>query len=54
MEKYNFVNYVNEWWHYTLLNDLYPNTYFNFTIAPRVNSTTTTTATTPEEKLELF
>jgi len=27
-----FVNYDEEWWHYTLYQEPYPNTYFNFTI----------------------
>ena len=32
MNKYNFRNYPQEWWHFTLRNEPYPNTYFNFTI----------------------
>ena len=32
MQKYNFTNYENEWWHYTLNNEPYPNTYFDFDI----------------------
>lgn len=32
MKKYNFRNYLQEWWHFTLRNEPYPNTYFNFTI----------------------
>lgn len=32
MEKHGFSNYVNEWWHYTLKNQPYPNSYFNFPI----------------------
>lgn len=32
MEKHGFVNYDKEWWHYTLVNEPYPDTYFNFTV----------------------
>ncbi len=32
MEKYGFKNYRKEWWHYTLLNEPFPNTYFDFVI----------------------
>ena len=32
MEKYGFRNYRKEWWHYTLRNEPFPNTYFNFII----------------------
>jgi len=32
MRKYNFKNYPKEWWHFTLRNEPYPNTYFNFPI----------------------
>lgn len=32
MEKYNFKPYSNEWWHYTLANEPYPETYFDFPI----------------------
>lgn len=32
MEKHGFVNYDKEWWHYTLKNEPYPNTYFDFPI----------------------
>ncbi len=32
MEKYGFKNYDLEWWHYTLKNEPYPNTYFNFPV----------------------
>lgn len=32
MEKHGFKNYDLEWWHYTLINEPYPNTYFNFPI----------------------
>jgi len=30
MVKYGFKPYANEWWHYTLENEPYPETYFNF------------------------
>jgi len=29
MEEAGFQNYVNEWWHYTLKNEPYPDTYFD-------------------------
>lgn len=32
MEKYGFLNYNKEWWHYTLKNEPYPDTYFNFPV----------------------
>lgn len=32
MEKQGFKNYEKEWWHYTLKNEPYPNTYFDFVI----------------------
>ena len=32
MEKHGFTNYSNEWWHFTLNNQPYPNTYFNFSV----------------------
>ncbi|PKN70620.1 MAG: D-alanyl-D-alanine dipeptidase [Deltaproteobacteria bacterium HGW-Deltaproteobacteria-12] len=32
MEKHSFRNYEKEWWHYTLNNEPYPNTYFDFVI----------------------
>jgi D-alanyl-D-alanine dipeptidase len=32
MEKHGFKNYDLEWWHYTLKNEPYPNTYFDFPI----------------------
>ncbi|MGB5218985.1 MAG: M15 family metallopeptidase [Smithella sp.] len=32
MEKHGFRNYDKEWWHYTLQNEPYPGTYFNFVI----------------------
>ena len=32
MEKHGFTNYRNEWWHYTLNNQPYPNNYFDFLV----------------------
>jgi D-alanyl-D-alanine dipeptidase len=32
MEKHGFKNYDMEWWHFTLKNEPYPDTYFNFVI----------------------
>lgn len=32
MEKYGFKNLAEEWWHYTLINEPFPNTYFDFEI----------------------
>ena len=32
MEKYGFRNYAKEWWHYTLLKEPFPDTYFDFPI----------------------
>jgi len=32
MEKHGFKNYDLEWWHYTLKNEPYPDTYFDFPI----------------------
>ena len=32
LRKYNFKNYAQEWWHFTLYDEPYPNTYFNFPI----------------------
>lgn len=32
MEKFGFKNYDKEWWHYTLINEPYKNTYFDFII----------------------
>ncbi|MEE4297909.1 MAG: M15 family metallopeptidase, partial [Pseudomonadales bacterium] len=29
MEAAGFRNYVNEWWHYTLIDEPYPETYFD-------------------------
>ncbi len=32
MEKHGFVNYDKEWWHYTLKNEPFPDTYFDFPV----------------------
>jgi len=32
MEKHGFKNYDLEWWHYTLKNEPYPDTYFDFPV----------------------
>lgn len=32
MQKYGFQPYEKEWWHFTLKNEPYPKTYFNFPI----------------------
>ena len=32
MNKYGFTNYDNEWWHFTLRDEVYPDTYFDFPI----------------------
>ena len=32
MERTGFSNYVNEWWHYTLEDEPYPDTYFDLPI----------------------
>jgi D-alanyl-D-alanine dipeptidase len=32
MEKHGFVNYDLEWWHFTLKNEPFPDTYFDFPI----------------------
>jgi len=33
MEASGFTSYENEWWHYILKHEPYPDTYFNFPIA---------------------
>jgi D-alanyl-D-alanine dipeptidase len=35
MARHGFKNYEKEWWHYTLENEPYPNTVFDFPIEPR-------------------
>lgn len=32
MQRYGFRPYPKEWWHFTLRNEPFPNTYFNFPI----------------------
>ncbi|MCX5642756.1 MAG: M15 family metallopeptidase [Candidatus Omnitrophica bacterium] len=32
MKKYGFRPYVSEWWHFTLENEPFPDTYFNFPV----------------------
>lgn len=32
MMKYGFLAYDKEWWHFTLKNEPYPNTYFDFPV----------------------
>jgi D-alanyl-D-alanine dipeptidase len=32
MEKYGFKNLTEEWWHFTLRDEPFPNSYFNFEI----------------------
>lgn len=32
MLKYGFRNYSKEWWHFTLKNEPFPNTYFDFAV----------------------
>lgn len=33
MESSGFINYDKEWWHFTLKDEPFPNTYFDFDIA---------------------
>ena len=35
VEKSGFTNYENEWWHYTLDDEPFPDTYFTFPVARR-------------------
>ena len=35
MEAAGFTNYENEWWHYTLAGEPFPDTYFNFPVSRR-------------------
>jgi len=32
MQEAGFVNYPKEWWHYTLANEPFPETYFDFPV----------------------
>lgn len=36
MEAHGFKDYMFEWWHFVLENEPYPDTYFDFPIAPQV------------------
>jgi hypothetical protein len=38
MEQAGFINYDKEWWHYTLQNEPFPNTYFDFDIQSSCSS----------------
>lgn len=33
MEKHGFINYDKEWWHYSLADEPFPDTYFDFPVA---------------------
>ena len=33
LESVGLENYPNEWWHYTLANEPFPDTYFDFPVA---------------------
>jgi D-alanyl-D-alanine dipeptidase len=35
MEEAGFTNYENEWWHYTLDDEPFPDTFFDFPVSPR-------------------
>ena len=35
MSRHGFKNYDKEWWHFTLEGEPYPDTIFDFPIAPR-------------------
>jgi len=32
MKKHGFKPYSREWWHFTLKDELFPKTYFNFPV----------------------
>jgi len=36
MESCGFIPYPSEWWHYTLKDEPYPDTYFDFPITPSI------------------
>ncbi len=38
MQRHGFKNLDKEWWHYTLKNEPYPDTIFDFPILPRNTS----------------
>jgi D-alanyl-D-alanine dipeptidase len=33
LQKAGFDDYANEWWHFTLRNEPYPESYFNFPVS---------------------
>jgi D-alanyl-D-alanine dipeptidase len=33
MEEFGFEPYGREWWHYTLIDEPFPDTYFDFVVA---------------------
>lgn len=35
LEAVGFTNYANEWWHYTLADEPFPNRYFDFPVSRR-------------------
>ncbi len=35
LETAGFINYANEWWHYTLIDEPFPNRYFDFPVSRR-------------------
>jgi D-alanyl-D-alanine dipeptidase len=35
MERHGFAPYPEEWWHYTLKNEPFPDTYFDFPVTAR-------------------
>ncbi len=35
LEAVGFTNYANEWWHYTLTDEAFPNRYFDFPVSRR-------------------
>lgn len=35
LERHGFKPYAEEWWHYTLANEPYPDTYFDFSVTAR-------------------
>lgn len=35
MERHGFAPYAEEWWHYTLTNEPFPETYFDFPVTAR-------------------
>lgn len=32
MQAHNFLNYPNEWWHFTLVDEPFPDTFFDFPV----------------------